>query len=103
MKRSHYSRSPSPVTPKRRKSTMPLSDNHPKLQSIRGKVERRKQCQKLIAEIVDILAPRVPAVQAVRCGHRVTCPLLDRGKTNVLTVGQYRQHVSLILLRCVSI
>ena len=57
MKRSHYSRSPSPVTPKRRKSTMPLSDNHPKLQSIRGKVERRKQCQKLITELLTFWLP----------------------------------------------
>jgi hypothetical protein len=98
MKRTSLSRSPSPAAQKRLKSHMPLSDNHPELQTIRGKVERRKRCQELIARVIDILAARLPPSRTVRCGHRVSAPILDRGKTNILTAGRYRQHVRFILL-----
>lgn len=93
MKRAYYGRSPSPKMRKRLKSPMPLCDNHPKLCKLEYKVERRTLCQNLIADIVEGLAPQTPPRQAVFCGHRVSTPILDRGKTNILTAGQYRQHV----------
>jgi hypothetical protein len=94
MKRTRDSPSASLVTRKHSKpANMPISGNHPKLQHIEGKTKRREECQNLIAAIVDSLAARIPSSQAVRCGHRVSRPQLDRGKSNILTAGQYHQHV----------
>jgi hypothetical protein len=79
------------------KPDMPISGNHPKLQHIKGKTKCREECQNLIAAIVDSLAAQIPSSQAVHCGHHVSRPQLDGGKTNILTAGQYCQHVCIFL------